>query len=65
MYSKVIQLIRVCMYVCVYTYIHVYIYTLFQNIFPYRLLQDIESSSMLLYSRSLFIYFLNDFFTEV
>ena len=39
MYSKVIH-----MYVYIYT--HIYIYTLFQILFPYRLLQNIEYSSL-------------------
>ena len=46
---KVFQLyMYVYMYVCVYTYIYVciYIYILFQILFHYRLLQDIEYSSL-------------------
>ena len=40
-YSKVIQL---C--ICIYTHTYIYILFLFQILFHYRLLQDIEYSSL-------------------
>ena len=42
-YSKVTQL---CMYTCVCIYICMYVYILFHILFRYRLLQDIEYSSL-------------------
>ena len=49
------SVIHIYVYVYIYIYIYIYIYVLFQIIFPYRLLQEIEFSG--LYSRSLLIIY--------
>ena len=50
-YSKVIQL-----HMCVCLYIYVYIYVLFQILFHYRLLQDIEKILWMLYQYTLWSF---------
>ena len=53
MYSKVIQIyiyihthIYVCVYIYIYIYTHTHTHTLYQILFPYRLLQNTEYSSL-------------------
>ena len=46
MYKKVIQFCVYNIYVCIYIYMHIHAYILFQILFHFRLLQDIEYSSL-------------------